>query len=457
MDLKKQKFKLTNLTTKLKTLDTQLSKLQNEKEQLLASQNTSPTQNNNLQLQLDELTSRKTTLLDTLKQIKTQITKLSRDKNILRLTLLDLPKHKQEELDAETVIQQEELDRIMHTTIEVNNDFISKIYNEYDNKIALEQEIGDLQSELSDQTNLLKNIQETVHTSRHNILNTLKQKKQDKLQYKSQLDQLLEKQNFISSKLTALQSEYNTLHQFKTQIINNYYSDSESLSIDTICIVGIEGIDNIDIFLQLSLNEKVQLLTDKLTRLDKLIKQHMQLLEKEISAYNLVVMQYNTKEKQSYAPKCELKTSNSSYKDIYKHEKQVKLQLETIVSQKTTHHINYNNTVIMQHVLDFKKEKDTLDSDTQRAIDRLNIMTIRINTNYASKETLIQSQIDDIDLKLSSFKQQMDNANQEIIMLDKNTKSQFSTILQLNELNQKIENTKNNMSQIQKDIDTISK
>jgi len=50
----------------------------------------------------------------------------------------------------------------------------------------------------------------------------------------------------------------------------------------------------------------------------------------------------------------------------------------------------------------------------------------------------------------------MDNANQEIIMLDKNTKSQFSTILQLNELNQKIENTKNNMSQIQKDIDTIS-
>lgn len=469
MDLKKQKFQLTNLTTKLKTLDTQLTNLQTEKTNLLTSQNTTTSQQTELQNQLDKLTSRKNTLLDTLKTIKSQINVLSREKNSVQIAISDLPRQKKADLDAEQIIQQEEFDRIVNTTIEVNNEFMSKIYNEYDNKNALEQDIIVLRTDLELQTNLLSNIQETVHASRHNILDTLKQKKQDKLLYQKKLDTQLEKQNFISSKLNTLQSKYNSLTQLKGKLIYNYYSTIDNIdnidkyysnsidrNIDNYNINIVDIVDNIQTFLQLSLNEKIQYITDKLSHLDKQIKKHNLLLEKEISEYNSIVTQHNANEKQSYIPKRELKTSNPNYKDIFKHEKQVKSQLETILSLKTDQHINYNDTVIMQRVIDFKKEKDTLESDNQRAIDRLNIMTERINITYTSKGNALQSQIDTITEKLTSFKQQMDNINTEIASLDIQMKSQCSLILQINELTRKIEKIKSQISQVTSDISTLS-
>jgi chromosome segregation ATPase len=101
-------------------------------------------------------------------------------------------------------------------------------------------------------------------------------------------------------------------------------------------------------------------------------------------------------------------------------------------------------------------EKDTLESDNQRAIDRLNIMINRINIKYTSKENALQSQIDTIIEKLTSFKQQMDDINTEIVSLDIQMKSQCSLILQINELNQKIEKIQSQISQVKSDICTLS-
>lgn len=477
MNSKKLDFQVKNLTHKKQLLNIQLTQLIDTNNDLLANQinsqldtsdtsdtsNTSTTSNTNITIPdsqqiLDTLTSNKQQLLQDLKLIKTQIKNLSKTKDILLCKQKELPTIKTKQIDNELQIKKDELERVFQKHIDVNNQYIDLIYNEYDNKIDLQNKIINLQNDINQQTNKLTSIQETVHMYRHDTLNSLKLKKHEKHQYNNTVKILNDKETYVQNTIDNLTIQLKNLQQFKTDIIdNNYNTDVKTnakYSIPDICI----QLNIIDIS-YMDLNNQVEYIDLQIDNIKNQIKKYT-------TQFNNLI--YENKKKLHSLPTDTTNTTNSTnttnttnttnklnFKDILKLEKKLTNELNEQYDHISNIYINYDNTIIKQHVINFQNDKQELLEDKQRAIDRFNIMNQRINDEYNENNNKLQMQIISIvSIQLAQLQKQMSDNIENTIILDNQIESQFGKIIKVNEINDKIQKLQTQITQIDKDINT---
>jgi hypothetical protein len=486
MDSKKLAFQIKNLTHKKNLLNIQLTQLIADKNDLLTNQtntqpatsNTPDTSNTTIQIPdsqqiLDKLTANKQQLIQDLKLIKTQITHLSRVKETLQNKKKELPTIKKTQLDNEIQIKNDELERIMQKHIDVNNQYIEQIYTEYDNKIDLQNKIINLQNDMQQQTNKLKSIQETVHAFRHDTLNSLKLKKHDKCHYNNTVKTLKDREIYIQNTIDTLSTQLQNLQQFKTDIIdnnyNNYNTDANNdanknantiFSIPDICTqLNIIDISNME------LNSQVAYIDCQIENIKIQIKKFTIKLNNLIdeNKLHLCSMQSTTVDKtvdtnattDINLEQTQLNTQN--FKDILKLEKKLANELTTTFEYFSNIYINYNSTIINQHIINFKNDKNTLLEDKQRAIDRFNIMNQRINDEYTTNMNQLQIQIDStIVEQLIQLQGQMAENMANTVILDNQIKSQCGQIVKINEINDKIQKLQLQITQIDIDINAYT-
>ena len=433
MDAKKKQFHLSNLKLKLNKLNEQLQTYQKDKKICLDQTNIGDLEN--FKEQLQNIESEKQKLLFNIKNVKDTINNLSRDKSNLLLTLKKLPDDIKNQLQQEELIYEEEIHRINETYKELNNQYIESIYHLFDSKNELNKNINLKSNELELQINELHKIQTDAHSNRHDIIKSLKQKKQIKLQQLDKLQNLKDNINYIYTKINNLKLEQELLKSFKSKWIDSYYDSNITCTIPH-CL-------NNPNFNNLDLNNQIDFIDSTILRLDKEIDNNIIVLNKTQVNHNIST--HNTN--QNY-----LNThSKNSFKDQYKLQKEIKSSTEQNLLELQKQFDNFEEYKCNPIINEYYQKINELYKEKHKASERLDIMKNRIHETFINTTELLTNKINSINTNLKNYKDNIDFFNDKITSLDMQIQNNNVNYNNLIEIDDKIKKLEIDIKQIEKD------
>lgn len=446
MDTKKKLFHLSNLVNKKNKLQQQLINYQNQKKTYICNFNTNiPSLNdNNIIINLQQ---KKNDLEIIIKNYKENINDLSKNKSELYIVLKKLPNELQEKINVEEIIFQEEIDRIKQTHIDLDNQIIQFSYNIFDSKENLYNNIQQKKKQLDTESNILNDIQINAHYNRFNIIQSLKQKKQNKIQHLDTLKQYQNNLNTINNKIEQLKKEQNDLKLFKSKWIDAYHNENQNLVI-------ISSIVNIELFNSLDLNQQITMIDNIISSLDKQISQNYTLFQKIDLQYNNYI---ESRQKNILEKDLIINNKKDNFKDCYKLQKEKKIYIEEELKKLQLNHINFEKELIEPIIVEYIENIKQLDKDLENANERLNIMKTRLQNYYDTTKLEIVEQINKIDEELKKIKNIMDSIINELGMINSDIKKYNDNYGIIIDLDSKIMKIEMDLKQIEEECKMLEK
>ena len=285
---------------------------------IIGNMNNTVTTNNSVNIDnLNTLQQHKFTLENNKKNIKQNINNLTLTISQLEHNLKVLPLNTKDTLINEIDICNDEHQRIENDRLETINNHFENIKKANLDKEELLKDIELLKVNINLQSNVIYNIQKECHSSRKNILENLKEKKQLKIKLNNTIENATLNKNSFIEQINNLNNSIDNLIEFKKLLVNESY-DTDTLS----------NLTELENYYKLYNIDTSIVLNDKLTIIDTIIsnnKTQILLFEKKLSkteilnSYNIKesINNYNTKDT------CKVLT----YKDKFKIEKEKKNKL----------------------------------------------------------------------------------------------------------------------------------
>ena len=145
-----------------------------------------------------------------------------------------------------------------------------------------------------------------------------------------------------------------------------------------------------------------------------------------------------------------------SYKDNYKNAKLIKTALEERLNYLQARLNSWDIEVIDNIKHEYKMKLDSLDADTLRAQERLNIMTSRIISEHETDIISLAGKIKQVENELAETNNLLKQANQELATLQEEIAKNNSTNIELEKINTQIRNVELAITRIQMDIASLS-
>ena len=449
---KKQLFQKQLLQSKIDENTKILSKLQNSYDELKLNSEININNTNipiiTKQLQINNLLEEKVSLDNNKKLIKLNINNLTLNISKLEEDLKTLPSKTKVKLQQEQSIYNDEIERIENNKIEEINTNIENINNAIINKDILLKEIELLKTNIEIQNNVISTIQNTCHSSRKDILESLQHKKQMKINLNTNINNCDITKNTIIDKINNLQTTILYLIEFKKLLVDADYEieQNETNQINLNKFYTLFNIDN-----TISLN-------DKLILIDILIdnnKNQVSLFTNKLNKTKLInniIIQNDTN---NYT-----KTNTNkiiTYKNNFKMEKTKLQELETLIEAKLNLYNNYEILIIDKINNELKDKLDILELDKQKASDRLKIIIIRMNKEFESNKKLIKNKILQNNMDIQKLDLEMSDTSNNIklltISIEKHNQLNDEIII----LENKIKKCKEIIVQSEADLLTLSR
>ena len=443
------------------------------------------------------LTSNTSILSSNTKDITEQINKskqniLNCKYEIVNLTnkLKLLPEQLKVNITQETNINNDELSNLDNIILDAIQSNIQKLKDSQNDKYELYNKIHILENQITQHNNIITNLQSNSHDSRKNILNTLHNKKQQKVLLQQQINtiQINSNSNIYENTLSELSNTNAFLINAKKDLIDYYYSNylNESQSstsqdqqtvnslvtkatcykmqsiLDSINLLEKDSIDSIGPLEVSSITN----INDLLEKIDKLILTYTariefisQKLDKARTKSNAhidnITNVYTNSININNIDNIDNKNSkiqNSSYKDLYKIAKQTKIDLVTKYNELLYLYNNYDSLVINTINNDYNNNILELNNHKTRSIERLNIMTSRINNDYQKNKQSLEEEIQSIQDKLSDHNNIFANLNKTLINVNTNLSTLEQNTKELNTIDSKINELTLTIAKIKTDI-----
>ena len=449
---KKQLFQKQLLQSKIDENTKILSKLQNSYDELKLNSEININNTNipiiTKQLQINNLLEEKVSLDNNKKLIKLNINNLTLNISTLEEDLKTLPSKTKVKLQQEQSIYNDEIERIENNKIEEINTNIENINNAIINKDILLKEIELLKTNIEIQNNVISTIQNTCHSSRKDILESLQHKKQMKINLNTNINNCDITKNTIIDKINNLQTTILYLIEFKKLLVDADYEieQNETNQINLNKFYTLFNIDN-----TISLN-------DKLILIDILIdnnKNQVSLFTNKLNKteiINNIIIQNDTN---NYT-----KTNTNkiiTYKNNFKIEKTKLQELETLLEAKLNLYNNYEILIIDKINNELKDKLDILELDKQKASDRLKIIIIRMNKEFESNKKLIKNKILQNNMDIQQLDLEMSNTTNNIKLLNISIEKHNQLNDEIIILENKIKKCKEIIVQSEADLLTLSR
>ena len=457
MDKKKQ-FQKQLLESKIKENTIILNKLQLSYIELINNSNINRNINNitnttntiNID-KLNTLKQHKTSLENDKKIIKQNINKLTTNISELEHKLKVLPLNTKDTLLNEINICKEEHQRIENDKLETINNNIENINKANLDKEQLLKDIELLKVDINLQSNVINNIQTECHSSRKNILESLKEKKQLKLKLNNTIENATITKNTFTQQINNLNNNIENLIEFKKLLVDNEYinnTTTDSTSDTTTRLQDYCNLYNID---------NTILLNDKLNTIDNIISstQKQILLFKTKLSKTEILNNYNIKDDiNNYNTNNTLKVL--TYKDTFKIEKEKQTNLVMTLDSKINIYDNYQTLVIDKINNDFQNKIDILNLDKSNADKRLLTIKIRMNKEFENNKKILKDSIEKTKQELEQHNEHIHNINNNIKITTSNIENTNILHDELYILENKIKKHKDIISITEKDLHIIT-
>lgn len=450
MDKKKQ-FQKQLLTSKIKDNTIILSTLEKSYNDLISNSNVTISNQNSINIDtLNILQDKKTSLENTKKNIKQNINNLITNISKLEYNLKQLPLDTKDILTKEITIFNDEHQRIENDRLETLNSNIENINRANLDKEQLLKDIELLKVNINLQSNVITNIQKECHSSRKNILESLKEKKQLKIKLNNTIENATLTVNTFLQQITNLNNENDNLMEFKKLLVNYEYNTETDTD-------SIFKFTELETYYKLYNIDNNILLNDKLNKIDDIItnnKNQILLFNKKLS---------KTETLNTYTIKDNLDNYNNSttnkvltYKDTFKIEKEKQSQLEMILDTKLNLYNNYETLIIDKINNDFKTKIECLNLDKINADKRLHIIKLRMNKDYENNKKELRKQIEDNKQETQKQYEYIHNINDNIKIATTTIENTSVLNDELYILENKIKKHKEIISITEKDLSIIN-
>ena len=364
----------------------------------------------------NQLLLQKLTLESNIKQVKQTVNSLVnalQQSNTENTSLIPLSNSR---IENETNVYNDELYRITEKIKEANTIYKTSITNSRIDKLQLFKDIELLKNSCQNQTETIVKLQLNAHSSRKQVLQELRIKKQEKIIFYESINNIKVSEEFISNKIVLSDSDINNLNELKTIVIDMEYSklqsdilqsdilqsdilQSDILQSDilqssnplyptklifhllSLCFTDM----NLDTFIYLPFTDKISLIDNKLIDSHSRIQSISKKLDKNklsnAARMQCIIATYN---------KISNRVKVIGYKDQFKLEKDKRNELESILEDMSNKYSTFDDTVdtsiksvldkaIYETTFDNTRAKNRLDTMKQRIIDDLSNDSLRVN------------------------------------------------------------------------------
>ena len=349
----------------------------------------------------NQLLLQKLTLESNIKQVKQTVNSLVnalQQSNTENTSLIPLSNSR---IENEINVYNDELYRITEKIKEANTIYKTSITNSRIDKLQLFKDIELLKNSCQNQTETIIKLQLNAHSSRKQVLQELRIKKQEKIIFYESINNIKVSEEFISNKIVLSDSDINNLNELKTIVIDMEYSklQSDILQSDilqssnplyptklifhllSLCFTDM----NLDTFIYLPFTDKISLIDNKLIDSHSRIQSISKKLDKNklsnAARMQCIIATYN---------KISNRVKVIGYKDQFKLEKDKRNELESILEDMSNKYSTFDDTVdtsiksvldkaIYETTFDNTRAKNRLDTMKQRIIDDLSNDSLRVN------------------------------------------------------------------------------
>ena len=462
---KRNQFQLQLLSNKLAEYTSKLNNLKSKQTELFNSIKTASTQDTLENANRLDLLEQKKILEARIQEYKNNLGNSRSEYTRLNHHIKLLPGQLETNKKQEFAIYQEEIQNIKGRTHEANQDYLDKLESLEVDKLNLSIQIQDLQNQLTESQHNLSSIQEHAHSYRKNTILELQQKKQQKTAITTTLDEFNKTKEFYNTNSIAVVSLLDSLIELKTQVINSYYANPDANPDAN--QHNILQIPNARELLPAALFDTN---TSMDTNSGELLNTVVSYLDKQIqdAKYQLSSISKKTTrlDKTITATANDLKTKQDisstsrekivSYKDNYKNAKLIKTALEERLNYLQARFNSWDIEVIDNVKHEYKMKLVSLDADTLRAQERLNIMTSRIISEHETDIISLAGKIKQVENELAETNNLLKQANQELATLQEEIAKNNSTNIELEKINTQIRNVELAITRIQMDIASLS-
>jgi len=468
---KRNQFQLQLLSNKLAEYTTKLDNLKSKQTELFNSIKTAPTQHTLEDANRLDLLEQKKILEARIQEYKNDLANSRSEYTRLNHQIKLLPGQLESNKKQEFAIYQEEIQNIKGRTHEANQDYLDKLESLEVDKLNLSIQIQDLQNQLTESQNNLSSIQEHAHSYRKNTILELQQKKQQKTAITTTLDEFNKTKEFYNTNSIAVVNLLDTLIELKTQVINSYYANPDANpDANQHNILQTPNARELLPAALFDSNTDTNTNTSMDTNSGELLNTVVSYLDKQIQDAKYQLSSISKKatrlDKTITATANDLKTKQDisstsrekviSYKDNYKNAKLIKTALEERLNYLQARLNSWDIEVIDNVKHEYKIKLDSLDADTLRAQERLNIMTSRIISEHETDIISLAGKIKQVENELAETNNLLKQANQELATLQEEIAKNNSTNIELEKINTQIRNVELAITRIQMDIASLS-
>ena len=445
---KKKLYQKELLKSKIQENNNAISKLQIEYDELnsisknhinIISSDSSSTTSTSINT-LNILIEKKLYLENKLKNLKKLINELSYNISKLEDEYTHSTYNIKDKLIYEETIYNDEIERIENDKIEAVNNNTQNLIDASLNKEELLKEIDLIKCNLQMQNDIIVNIQTQYHSSRKNILNNLKNKKQQKINLNNNINEFNVSKNMFIEKLDNLNIDIENLINFQRILIDADYK----IKHNTIQLN--EYYEKYNINTSIPLKDKLNLIEDIINN----YRNQIILLQKQ---QNRTVISQTTIIKEHT---CNYHKNNNdkviTYKDKFIIEKLKTTEIETLLEDKLNLYNNYQSIIIDKINNNYKDILKELDLDTKKALERLKITKTRINLDYDNYKIILKNKIENSKIELQRLYTEISTTNNDTNLLSITIKKETQIENEITILENKIKKHKDIIIQSEKDL-----
>jgi chromosome segregation ATPase len=452
---KRKHFQIQLLTNKLAEYTKKLETLKLKQSELIKQTLDTPLDDKSKLLEQKQiLEARIQEYKNNLSNCRSEYSRLNNNKKLLP-GLLETTK--KQELD----IYNEEIQNIAGRIQETKQEHLDNLASLKVEKSKLSLQIQDLQNQLDTAQQNISSIQESAHAYRKNTILELQQKKQQKIIITTTLEGLNKTKDIYNNNNIDVSSRLDKLINLKVQIIDAYYGNSgnsgNSADLDILNTPNARELLPKEILSTPYSANSTELLNVIILYLDNQIQDARYQLSSILKKTDRLDKSINTtiinlKEKQKPTSRDKV----ISYKDNYKNAKLEKTLLEerlTILQAK----LNSWDINILDNVkLEYQLVLDSLEAEKQRAKERLDIMTSRIIQENENNSIALENELKQLELKVISTNNLLKQTNQELTTLLGDIAKNYSTNIELDNINTQIISVEVAIEKINLDIFSLS-
>jgi chromosome segregation ATPase len=460
---KRKQFQLNILTNKLSNYLATLKELQENKSQL-GEPNINDYKSRHKRHILENEKSR---LEAKLAELQTEITNIRSSCMRTINTQKLLPNQLSSNIEKENAIYNEECTMIDEKIVEAKELLESKMNQQVIDKQALEELIKELQMQITNAAQNITEIQATAHVFRKSTLEALQAKKKQKKQVQSQIATIQDTTQHYLQRLFILAEQNQIFLEYKTQLINNFYSISKNQTVNASKDASNDDLKNEQITIlekikELGINVSQDILAmDGLNPIIDMIdnkilenKKTIDFMDNKASRNNIRNTRIITQLQTSIEPRTRNKVM--SYKDSYKLAKLDKNNLEQSAAKLQKELDNWESNVITNIQNTYQDTLNQLEIDRSRALERLNIMTARLNDEHQNTHSQLEEYINIYSNKISDLNNQTKDLLTQIANIKKELEIVDINQTKLEKVNSRITETEKVICLIEKDIASLS-